>query len=150
MKQIKVREITEADYSHVCLLEKGPLGTHYQAAVFVRQAMTLWPRLFLVADVDDQIVGYLTGSISCDDPPSGWILRVRVDVAFQRMGIATMLICKIEDSMKEYKISQILLSCSTVNHGALSLYHREGYTVKSRETAYFGFGEDRIILWKPV
>ena len=112
--------------------------------------MTLWPRLFLVADVDDQIVGYLTGSISCDDPPSGWILRVRVDVAFQRMGIATMLICKIEDSMKEYKISQILLSCSTVNHGALSLYHREGYTVKSRETAYFGFGEDRIILWKPV
>lgn len=150
MKQIKVREITEADYSHVCLLEKGPLGTHYQAAVFVRQAMTLWSRLFLVSEVDDQIAGYLVGSIPCDDPSSGWILRVRVDAAFQRMGVATMLICKIEDLMKNYRINQILLSCSPENHGALTLYHRQGYTVRSRETAYFGPGEDRLILGKIV
>jgi [ribosomal protein S18]-alanine N-acetyltransferase len=148
MKQIKVREITEADYSHVCLLEQGQSGSHYQAAVFVRQAMTLWARLFLVANVDDQIAGYLVGSISGDDSPSGWILRLRVDAAFQRMGVATMLMEKIEDSMKEYRISQILLSCSPVNHGALALYHRIGYSDKCIETAYFGPGEDRLILGK--
>ncbi|HWQ63332.1 MAG TPA: N-acetyltransferase [Methanospirillum sp.] len=150
MKQIKVREITEADYSYVCLLEQGLSGAQYQAAVFVRQAITLWSRLFLVGEVDDQIAGYLVGSIPCDDPSSGWILRVRVDAAFQRMGVASMLMCKIEDSMKDHRINQILLSCSPENHGALTLYHRQGYTVISRETAYFGPGEDRLILGKTV
>ncbi|WP_181391833.1 GNAT family N-acetyltransferase [Methanospirillum lacunae] len=150
MKQIKVRAINEADYSCVCLLEQGSSGAHYQAAVFVRQAMTLWPRLFLVSEVDDQIAGYLVGSIPCDYPSSGWILRVRVDAAFQRMGVATMLMCKIEDLMKDYRINQILLSCSPVNHGALALYYRQGYSDLNRETAYFGPGEDRLILRKTI
>lgn len=148
MNHIKVREITEADYSRVCLLEQGQTGTRYQAAVFVRQAMTLWPRLFLVADVDNQIAGYLIGSISYDNSSSGWILRLRVDTAFQRMGVATMLMEKIENSMKKDGISQILLSCSPVNHGALALYHRQQYSDVRVKTAYFGPGEDRLILRK--
>ncbi|WP_319579546.1 GNAT family N-acetyltransferase [uncultured Methanospirillum sp.] len=150
MKYIDVRAIDEADYPHVCLLEQGQSGSQYQAAVFVRQAMTLWPGLFLVAEVEDQSAGYLVGSISGDDLETGWILRVRVVEAMQRMGVATRMLIRIEESMKGYGINRILLSCSPVNEGALALYHKQRYTIRSREPAYFGPGEDRFILEKVI
>jgi len=150
MKKIEVREIDEADYPHVCLLEQGQSGLQYQAAVFVRQAMTLWPALFLVAEVEDQSAGYLVGSISGDDHITGWILRVRVAEAMQRMGVATRMLIRIEELMKGYGINLILLSCSPGNEGALALYSNKGYAIRSRETAYFGPGEDRFILEKEI
>nr|WP_319538997.1 GNAT family N-acetyltransferase [uncultured Methanospirillum sp.] len=150
MKHIDVRAIDEADYPHVCLLEQGQSGSQYQAAVFVRQAMTLWPGLFLVAEVEDQSAGYLVGSISGEAPETSWILRVRVTEAMQRMGVATRMLSRIEESMKEYGINRILLSCSPVNEGALALYRKQGYTIRSREPAYFGPGEDRFILEKVI
>lgn len=150
MKKIEVREIVEADYHDVCLLEQGRSGSQYQAAVFVRQAMTLWPSLFLVVEVNDQSAGYLVGSISGDDPQTGWILRIRVAEPMQRMGVATRMLNRIEESMKEYEIDRILLSCSPANDGALALYKKQGYIIRSRETAYFGPGEDRFILGKEI
>ena len=150
MKHIDVRVIDEADYPYICILEQGLSGSQYQAAVFVRQAMTLWPGLFLVAEMEDQSAGYLVGSISGDDPKTGWILRVRVVEAMQRMGVASRMITRVEESMKEHGINRILLSCSPVNEGALALYRKQGYTVRSRETAYFGPGEDRFILEKEI
>ncbi len=150
MKEVIVREIDETDYSQVCLLEQGQTGSHYQAAVFVRQAMTLWPGLFLVGDLGDKFAGYLVGAISGDDPKTGWILRVRVDEAMQRMGIATRMLGRIEEAMRGYGINQILLSCSPVNEKALALYQKHGYTIRSHESAYFGPGEDRFILGKEI
>ncbi len=150
MKHIDVRVIDEADYPHIRILEQGQSGSQYQAAVFVRQAMTLWPGLFLVAEIEDQSAGYLVGSISGDDPKTGWILRVRVVEAMQRMGVATRMLSRIEELMKGYGINRILLSCSPVNTGALALYNRHGYSIQSRETAYFGPGEDRFILEKKI
>jgi ribosomal protein S18 acetylase RimI-like enzyme len=150
MNKIEVREISESEFSQVCLLEQGPSGFHYQAAVFIRQAMTLWPGLFLVAEIEDQFAGYIVGSISCDIISSGWILRLKVAGSMQRKGVATQLMSRLEQCMKERGESQMFLSCSPLNEGALSLYHRAGYVVKGCQTGYFGPNEDRLILEKKI
>ena len=148
MKQTHIRPIEGPDFTRVCSLEQGSSECSYQAAVFVRQAMTLWPRTFLVAEMNNQFVGYLIGSITEQVPLCCWILRVRVSETFQRNGIATKLLQHIEDIMKEVGVLQIFLSCSPTNAGALALYNKKGYRNLRCETGYFGPGQDRLILEK--
>ena len=145
-----IRPVSARDYDGICLLEQGPSGCRYQAAVFVRQAMTLWPRSFLIAEADGTLAGYLVGVISSEDPSGAWIIRVRVAAEMQRQGIGTAMMERAHMVLQEMGALRVLLSCSPVNEGALSLYAKAGYLVIQREAAYFGPGEDRLILSKSL
>jgi ribosomal protein S18 acetylase RimI-like enzyme len=140
---IRVRPVSKQDFSTVSALEQGSTGCAYQAAVFVRQAMTLWPRTFLVAE-------YLLCLVSPDDAASGWVLRVKVIDEMRRKGIGTRMLIHGEQLLRECNVKQIFLTCSPVNHGALSLYYQMGYQVIEHKIEYFGPGEDRYVLSKKI
>ena len=150
MTIITVRPVSEEDFSEVCSFEQGDDGCRYQAAVFVRQAMVLWPESFLVAELDGNLAGFLLFSTPSADPVSRWILRVRVSEGMRRQGVATAMLMRAHAIMEQAGVLQVLLSCSPANEGALALYSRMGYIRIRDEHGYFGPGEDRLILIKKV
>ncbi len=150
MTGIVVRPVSESDFSEVCIFEQGSLECSYQAAVFVRQAMVLWPDSFLVAEQDGYLVGFLICSKVTADPKSGWVLRVRVSQKMRRKGVATEMMLHAHEVMQEAGVFHMMLSCSPGNDGALALYSRMGYKTVCLEAGYFGIGEDRVILRKDL
>lgn len=145
---IDIRPVSEQDFLSVCSLEQGVSGSWYQAAVFVRQAMTIWPRSFLVAETDGSPVAYLICLIYPEDPRVSWIIRIRVISEMRRQGIGTAMLTRAHEILQGMGADLVCLSCSPENEGALSLYTRIGYIVIRHETGYFGPGEDRLILSK--
>lgn len=145
-----IRKVGEADYHAVCLLEQGSAGSRYQAAVFVRQAMVIWPESFFVAVFEENPIGYLICAAGSPDPESGWILRVRVAEAMHRRGVGTAMMHKAHEFLMKTGVQKALLSCSPANCGALALYERLGYQVINHERGYFGHEEDRYILLKDL
>jgi ribosomal-protein-alanine N-acetyltransferase len=146
MGNIGIRTIAEDDYEVVCQLEQGAAGCLRQAAVFVRQQMVLTPRLFLVAEVSGCLAGYLVAMLTPDDPSRAWILRLRVREEVQRQGVGTALLDYVHTSLEGMGATQVWLSCSPANEGALILYTRAGYLISGCSMGYFGPGEDRYIL----
>jgi ribosomal protein S18 acetylase RimI-like enzyme len=112
--------------------------------------MALWPRFFLVAELDGILAGFLICSPTSADPTCGWVLRVRVSEGMRRKGIATAMMLRAHELMKQAGIIHLMLSCSPANEGALALYSRLGYIRTRFEAGYFGEGEDRLILIKKV
>jgi ribosomal protein S18 acetylase RimI-like enzyme len=149
---VRIRGVSEQDYSALCLLEQGSSesSSSYQAAVFIRQAMVLWPRTFLIAEKNGEFSGYYIGSLVPDAPLTGWVLRLKVCEGMRRQGLATRLLIQGEEVMHRDGAEQMFLSCSPVNHGALALYERLSYRVIRHEASYFGQGEDRYILSKEL
>jgi ribosomal protein S18 acetylase RimI-like enzyme len=143
---ISIRTASESDYRDLCLLEQGPSGDYYQAAVFMRQVMTLWPRFVLVAERNSLFAGYLVAAVSAEDPRSGWVLRVRVKEEMRRKGVGTALVDRICHLMQENRVQRLFLSCSPVKEGALKFYETRGFQICGNKPEYFGSGEDRYIL----
>jgi [ribosomal protein S18]-alanine N-acetyltransferase len=106
--------------------------------------------MFLVAELEETLVGYYIGSVSGGDPRVGWVLRLWVAEHLRRRGIASDLLNQGEIAFMNDGISLIMLSCSPVNTGALTLYHNQGYHDLRYENEYFGKGEDRVILRKTL
>lgn len=146
MIRITIRPASEPDYHELCYLEQGPSGCWHQAAVYIRQVMTLWPGSVLVAEYDGTIAGFLVGARSPENMYTSWILRVRVKEEMRRKGVATALLNHSLLMMRSLMMSRILLSCSPENHGALALYTKNGFVVSHYEEDYFGPDEHRVIL----
>ncbi|MFH0968721.1 MAG: GNAT family N-acetyltransferase [Methanobacteriota archaeon] len=150
MAGIVVRPVSEGDFPEVCIFEQRRLECPYQAAVFVRQAMVLWPDSFLVAEQNGYLVGFLICSKVTADPQYGWVIRVQVSEDMRRKGVATAMLHHAHETMQEAGVCHMMLSCSPDNESALALYSRMGYRVVCHETGYFGIGEDRVILRKDL
>lgn len=145
---LSIRAALHDDYQQLCQFEQRSSTCEYQAAVFIRQSMELWPHMVLVAELEAVLVGYYVGSVSGRDPCTGWVLRLWVVEHMRRRGIASDLMNQGELVFMNDGISLALLSCSPVNSGALSLYHNLGYHDLRYTPEYFGKGEDRVILMK--
>ena len=144
---LDIRPISVREYETVRSLEEDRSGCGYLSAVFVRQTMTISPRSCLAAWAGgDYLAGYIASMQLSDDHATAWILRIRVRDELRRQGVGTALLHHAHGVLRDMGTSQVLLSCSPSNEGALALYAHTGYRITRCETGYFGPGEDRYIL----
>lgn len=141
----QIHQATDQDYADICSLEQGLSGCGYQAAVFIRQSMALWPDMVLTARIGRGFAGYLIAAPS-QSRESAWILRLRVQESFRRQGIGTALLASVCSHLKDTGVATIYLSCSPENEPALALYIKAGFARRHYEKEYFGPGEDRVVL----
>lgn len=66
----------------------------------------------------------------------------------RRTGAGTALLAALLDILYTHSVKTIRLSVSPLNQPALSLYGKQGFVQEKFFQAYFGTGEDRIILKK--
>ncbi len=143
-----VRPFCETDFPAVWALERVRDAEGYTSAVTVRQAAALWPATFLVADGNDGAAGFTIGAVS-SDPLVGWVLRLKVHEDRRRKGCATALLVAVLERLRDVGVRAVRLTVAPGNGPARALYAGLGFREEAVLPAYFGQGEDRLLLCRP-
>ena len=144
-----VRPYRNEDFAAVWALERARDDGGYASAVFVRQAGTLWPATFLVADEGGEIIGFTIGATS-SDPGSSWVVRMKVREDRRRQGCATALLLAVLERLRNGGTRTVRLTVAPGNGPARALYGRMGFLEEDALPGYFGPGEDRLVLALPL
>ena len=89
------------------------------------------PRWFLVARVDEQVVGYILGEVRAwefGSPPCGWIFAIGVAPNQRIGGIGTMLLDAIIDRFKPTGVRTIRTMLHIDEHVLMSFFRSQGLT----------------------
>ncbi len=102
----------------------------------------------LVAEVDDQVVGFIMGCLEFDGEVKGHIFTLDVSEDYRRRGIASKLLGSIEKSFLDAGAGSCCLEVHVKNYAALNLYRRNGYSVEKIIRNYYGPGLDAYVMRK--
>ena len=108
-------------------------------------AVLTWPEVIRLKVVENS---EMIGFAACDQRPaqsSAWIATLAVDPRWQRRGIGRMLLHACEEQVKQPRMK---LSVRITNHGAISLYEKEGYRTVDVWGRYYSDAEDALVMEK--
>ena len=101
---------------------------------FLLRALTDQSRLFLVAEISDQVVGFITATVSQNESvpflvktPICRVSTIVVDESDRVSGIGTQLMAKCNDWAKEQGAEQIRLEVMAFNNQAQNFYSKLGF-----------------------
>jgi ribosomal-protein-alanine N-acetyltransferase len=110
------------------------------------------PHLFLIATLEDEVIGYIVGEVesrsSGDDVRLlGHIMNVAVKESFRRRGLGTLMMNEIEERFIEQKAKMAYLEVRESNKDAQELYSKRGYMFVTKVPRYYA-DEDALIMTK--
>jgi len=144
---ITIRPYSDQDFAAVAALEESGIHEPYRSAVFIRQMGEVCKETFLVAVLrSGEPVGYTVAIRVQNDRSQAWILRLGVRADQRRKGAGTALLKAVTATLFTGHTCTIRLSVSPDNHPAIRLYESQGFVCERILPAYFGQGEDRIIM----
>jgi peptide alpha-N-acetyltransferase len=108
-----------------------------------------WPQLCeMVHNSGNQLVGVVVCKI--DNHKSGrtrgYIGMLAVDPRYRKRGIASILVKRVLDRMKNYGTDECVLEAEITNQGALKLYRRLGFVRTKLLHNYYLSGSDAFRL----
>lgn len=127
---MNIRPYQHADESQVIALWGGTVAdaaAHNDPTLAIRLKMTKDPQLFLVATVDNTVVGTVMGGF---DGHRGWLYSLAVASEHRRRGIATALVQRLEAELLEMGCLKVNLQVRGTNSGVLGFYEHAGYCVE--------------------
>ncbi len=137
-RETELREIAEIE--RLCFRDPYPL----QLLAMLR---ALYPELFLVAVVEDRIVGYVSAVVRQEGV--GHIVSICVHPAYRRRGIGIALMKEVEKRLHSiFGICRFRLEVRVSNVPAINLYRKLGYKIIDRIKRYYRDGEDAYLMVK--
>lgn len=140
-----IRFMTLADVPRIATLERRLFTQPWPAAVFVAQVQRE-SGIYLVCEVDDEIVGYLIADAFIDV----WhIMNVAVDAPYRRRHLASDLL-EVYFSLTEQEPHRgHTLEVRVSNQAAIDLYRSFGFISSGvRPNYYSNDREDALIMWR--
>lgn len=137
--KIKIRPFRENDQEDIIKLwEKvfPDAPAHNNPARDIRTKREVQPELFLVAVLDERIVGTAMAGF---DGHRGWVYYLGVDPEYQRRGIGTALMKRVESRLIGMGCPKLNLQIRANNAEVQSFYESLGY-----------FSEDRLSMGKRI
>ncbi|WP_433291488.1 GNAT family N-acetyltransferase [Actinoplanes sp. CA-030573] len=119
----EIREFGWDDYDAVVRVW-ATAGREVVPRAELEAKLTRDPELFLVAERDGRIAGVVMGTY---DGRRGWILRLAVDPAHRRGGIATRLVGELEARFRAIGCPRVNLLVMPDNEAGLRFWQRLGY-----------------------
>lgn len=135
----EIRVYTAADQDGVIALWRqvfpGESGWNEPADVIARK-LTVQPDLFFVAVQDRQVVGTVMAGF---DGVRGWVHKLAVHPEAQRRGLASRLMHRAEQGLRNLGCAKLNLQVRASNLQVIAFYESLGFSV-----------EDRASLGKPL
>lgn len=121
-----VRAFQLSDYTAVEKLLKEVLSEQCYEETFVafKRQLSLDSKLILVAEVDEEIVGLIIGTI---DEDLGYYYRIAVAEEYRGQGIGTTMISKLQQRFLTRKVRKIFVTADMHNEPLLPLYESLGF-----------------------
>jgi len=85
------------------------------------------PDFCLVAETKDRLIGFTVGNSITKDVVMGYLGWVAVHTDYQRAGIGSKLVRRVEERMHEQEINEVLVDTPTSNTSALRFLRKLGY-----------------------
>ncbi len=122
---ITIRNMRAGDVLPVSRIERETFSMPWSRQGFF-DALKLANTLFLVAEEDGQIAGYIGMYLSLEE---GEITNVAVAENARGRGIGGRLLSEIKKEAKRRSIGKILLEVRVSNQNAIRLYERNGFQI---------------------
>ena len=87
-----------------------------------------------VFETDGEIVSFVVMTMVAGE---GEILTIATDPAFQRRGLARMLLERVIKTLRDEGAESLFLECATDNPAAIHLYEAVGFKKTGRRKAYY-------------
>lgn len=142
-------EIVKASILDLTALRKLEIESFAKDAwpLFDLIAVLTLPDVVRIKAVEDgQMVGFVAG----DPRPRdgwGWVATLAVDSRYQRRGIGRTLLHACESKLG---VPRSRLTVRLSNHGAISMYEKDGYKSIDLWKAYYNDGEDALLMEKEL
>ncbi|WOF17224.1 GNAT family N-acetyltransferase [Methanoplanus sp. FWC-SCC4] len=141
-----IREYCDGDFDSVHNIRMEVVKEPYSQAVFLRQSHEVSPDLFLVAECESRILGFIIGACVLNNSKKGWILSFAVEGGCRRTGVGRKLLRGILSKFDSLGANEVYLTVSPENRPAMNLYESEGFRKTDFVPDYFGPGEDRNMM----
>jgi ribosomal protein S18 acetylase RimI-like enzyme len=146
-----IRLYRDADFVAVAALEESGVHEPYRSAVFVRQMVEVCKETFLVAVTHEgEPVGYTVGILGAAQFSRGLDPAPGSTEDQRRKGTGGALLTAVTGALQAGHADTLRLTVSLKNQPAIRLYKRQGFCQEKTMPAYFGPGEDRIIMKKTL
>ena len=157
MSEFTIREVKEEDLDRVIEINLISLKEHYPIQ-FWRDHLQLWGRIFLVAEINSRIVGYVMtriergfGFLRKFLRKLGHIVSIAVHPDYRRRGIGYALMIEVLKRMKElYNVDEAYLEVRVSNAPAIKLYEKLGFKKVKVIKYYYADGEDAYLMAKEL
>jgi ribosomal-protein-alanine N-acetyltransferase len=155
---MQVRQASPADLPRVMMINRLCLPENYTYSFF-DSILQSYPKAFLVAEVNEDVVGYVMcrveHGLSKLDRLSmkrlGHIISIAVLPDYRRTGIATALLTRALKVLRdEYRCSEAFLEVRVSNQPAIFLYHKLGFEILKISKGYYIDGEDAYVMAKAL
>jgi ribosomal-protein-alanine N-acetyltransferase len=154
--RFSLREFKPEDLDAVALINKVCLPENYSPSFFLEHYYEN-PRIFLVAEVDNRVVGYNMcriefglSNLKTAFAKRGHVISIAVLSDFRRMGIGRAL---MEEGLKRVKdggANEMYLEVRISNNPAIDLYKDLGFSVNKISEGYYRDGENAYIMVKDL
>ncbi len=133
IKDIKMRALKKEDLDAIIEIDKNVLGRarpeYWQMKVELLQSRS--PIASLVATSNGKVVGFILGEASGWEfgiPDSvGWIHTIGVDPAFQKQGVARLLVKEMIAHLKKVGVSSIYILVNWRDGDLLKFFGKAGF-----------------------
>ena len=140
---ISIRDMQQEDVGAVAALEAQIFSKPWSRQGFLA-ALNLENTIFLVAEEDSQIIGYIGMYFSMDE---GEITNVAVEPCMRCHGIGGMLIEAMQKEAGQRGLSSIVLEVRISNENAIRLYERNGFVNRGVRKGFYELPkEDAYIM----
>lgn len=128
-----VRAMRSGDVPAVAELEAQIFSQPWSAQGFL-DALALSDTVFLVAEEENRILGYIGMYLAVDE---GEITNVAVDPNARRRGVGQELLLQIKREAKQRAVGRLVLEARVSNEGAIALYEKNGFSVAGVRKGFY-------------
>ena len=152
-----IRNCEEKDLPFVININMLTLPEHY-SDYFFSSILAELPEAFIVAEIKNQIVGYIMCKIEFGFSnfrklgfvKKGHVVSVAVLEEHRGKGVGTALMLEGINGIIIRKSEEIYLEVRVSNESAVQLYKKLGFIIKSRLKSYYRDGEDAFLMAKDL
>ncbi|MFW9847037.1 MAG: ribosomal protein S18-alanine N-acetyltransferase [Candidatus Thorarchaeota archaeon] len=150
-----IREFKKEDIDEVMRINQSCLPENYPSSFFLGLHNHA-PKAFLVATVDEKIIGYIMCRIERGissykkvfPVKKGHIVSIAVLHELRHQGIGSELIDRGMEGMTSYGASEFFLEVRKSNSAAVAMYEKLGFEVGRVLKGYYRDGEDAYLMIK--
>ena len=148
-----IRRAEEKDLSSIIDINLITLPEHY-SDYFFESILRELPEAFIIAELDDAIIGYIMCKIEFGFSnfrklgfvKKGHVVSVAVLEQHRGSGLGKALMLEGITGVVSRKCDEIYLEVRTSNKSAIKMYEKLGFQIKSTLRAYYRDGEDAYLM----
>ena len=142
---IYLRRFRPKDLMEVMKIVETTLGENYHPSFYI-DLHNFWPEGFIVATINDKIIGFILATIS--DSRTVRILMLSIYPYFQRRGIASGLFDTILKQCYKRNIKVVQLEVRTNNQNAIRFYLNRKFIIYKTLFNYYKNNDNAYLMYR--